>query len=34
MITNQAEAQPVQCQSGGQAFDPTRDRNSVTTVTW
>jgi glucosylceramidase len=33
-IANQAEAQPVQCQSGGQAFDLTLDRNSVTTVTW
>jgi glucosylceramidase len=34
VITNQAEAQPVQCQSGGQAFDLTLDRDSVTTVTW
>jgi O-glycosyl hydrolase len=32
VVTDQAEAQPVECQSGGQAFDLTLDRNSVTTV--
>lgn len=34
VITNQAEEQPVQCQSGGQGFDLTLDRDSVTTLTW
>jgi glucosylceramidase len=34
VITNQAEEQPVQCQSGGQGFDLTLDRDSVPTVTW
>jgi O-glycosyl hydrolase len=33
-VTHQAEAQPLECQSGGQAFDLTLDRNSATTVTW